>query len=128
MISTIASAAFLNMSDPQAAPILIADIFGLVLALPIAPFLAFWMSAVKSKWAVVLGALLGTVLGFLIILAWVGTLISDKPMSGATPAPVFFGSVLFCSITGVTGGILTDLLVGARSNRDYGRRVAQETH
>jgi hypothetical protein len=128
MISTIAAAAFLNMSDPQAAPILIGDIFGLVLALPVSPFLAFWMSAVKSKWAVVLGALLGTIIGFLAILAWVGTLINDTPMSGVSGAPVFFGSVLFCSIMGVIGGILTDLLVGTRSKRDYSRQTAHETH
>ena len=128
MISTIAAAAFLNMSDPQAAPILIGDIFGLVLALPIAPFLAFWMSAVKSKWAVVLGAILGTIIGFLAILAWVGTLINDTPLPGVSGAPVFFGSVLFCSIMGVIGGILTDLLVGTRSKRDYSRQTAHETH
>ncbi|HTK07769.1 MAG TPA: PTS sucrose transporter subunit IIBC [Ktedonobacteraceae bacterium] len=128
MISTIASAAFLNMSDPQAAGILIGDIFGLVLALPVSLFLAFWMSAVKSKWAVILGALLGAIIGFLIILGWIGTLINDKPMSGASGAPVFFGSVLFCAAMGLIGGILMDLLVGATNKKDYGRQVAHETH
>jgi hypothetical protein len=128
MISTIASTAFLNMSDPQASGILIGDIFGFILALPTALFLAFWMSAVKSKWAVVLGALLGTAIGFLIILGTVGTLINDKPLPGVTGAPVFFGSVLFCSAMGLIGAILIDLLIGGANRRDYGRQAAHESH
>lgn len=128
MISTIASAAFLNLSDPQAPGILIGDIFGFILALPAALFLAFWMSAVKSKWAVVLGALLGTIIGFLIILGTIGTLINDKPLPGANGGAVFFGSVLFCSAMGLIGGILMDLLIGGATRRDYGRQAAHESH
>jgi hypothetical protein len=128
MISTIASTAFLNLSDPQASGILIGDIFGFILALPASLFLAFWMSAVKSKWAVILGALLGTVIGFLIILGFVGTLINDKPMPGVTGGPVFFGSVLFCSAIGLIGGILADLLVDGAKKQNYGRQTAHESH
>jgi hypothetical protein len=128
MITTIASTAFLSMADPQAAPILIGDIFGFVLAVPAALFMAFWMSAVKSKWAVVIGAMLGTIIGFLAILAWVGTLINDKPLPDANGVSVFFSSILLCSTTGVVGGILTDLLVGAKNSRDYGRQATHETH
>ena len=122
------SVAFLSMADPQAAPILIGDIFGFVLAIPASLFLAFWMSAVKSKWAVVIGALLGTIVGFLAILAWAGTLINDKPLAGANGVSVFFSSLLFCSIMGIIGGILTDLFIGAKNSRDYGRQTAHETH
>lgn len=102
--------------------IFIGDIFGLVLALPIALFLAFWFSAVKNKAAVVIGAFIGAVIGFFIILGWVGTLIYDTPLPGANGGSTFFGSVLFCSALGLAGGILTDLLVARRRSRDYRRQ------
>ena len=73
--------------------IFIGDIFGFILALPVALFLAFWMSAVKSRWIVVLGALIGAVIGFVFILGWVGTLIYDTPLPNASPPAVFFGSL-----------------------------------
>lgn len=118
--------AILNMSDPRALPILIGDIFGFIIALPIALFLAFWLSSVKSKIAVVVGAFIGALIGFLAIEAWAGTLIFDTPLQGADGAPVFFGSVLFCTILGLIGAILTDLLVARVSQRDYMRQPVHE--
>lgn len=111
--------------DPSSG-IFIGDIFGLILALPIALFLTFWMSSVKNWLAVVIGAFIGAVIGFFIILAWVGTLIYDTPLPNANPAAVFFGSVFFCSTLGLAGGVLTDLLVARRNNRDYRRPIAAE--
>ncbi|QBD83606.1 PTS sucrose transporter subunit IIBC [Ktedonosporobacter rubrisoli] len=101
--------------------IFVADFWGFVLALPIALFLAFWLSAVKSKGAVVFGAFVGALIGFLAILAWVGTLIFDKPMPNANGAAIFFGSVLLCSAAGLSLGILVDLLIARRRSRDYRR-------
>jgi len=46
--------------------IFLADLFGLILSLPTALFLAFWMSAVKRRRVVVLGAFVGSfVIGFI---------------------------------------------------------------
>ena len=108
--------------DPSSG-IFIGDLFGLILALPISLFLAFWMSAVRRRWAVVLGAFIGALLGFLIILGWVGTLIYDTPLPGASGGATFFGAVLFNSMLGIAGGIITDLLI-ARANPDIYRRPA----
>lgn len=104
--------------------IFLGDIFGLILALPLALGVTFWMSAVKNKGAVVFGAFLGAIIGFLIILGWAGTLIYSTPLPGANGGAVFFGSVLFCATLGVVGGILTDVLVARGSQRDYRRQVA----
>ena len=101
-----------------------ADLFGLILALPIAMFLAFWMSAVKRPAMVVLGAFIGGFLGFLIILAWVGELIFDSVLPGASPGAVFFGALLFNSATALAGGILADLVVARLTRRDYRRPAA----
>ncbi|HLX58805.1 MAG TPA: PTS sucrose transporter subunit IIBC [Ktedonobacteraceae bacterium] len=101
--------------------IFLADLFGLLLALPIALFLAFWMSAVKRRAVVVLGAFIGSFLGFLIILAWVGELIFNTVLPGASPGVTFFGALLFNSITGLVGGILADLIVARLTRRDYRR-------
>ncbi len=49
--------------------IFIGDFWGFLLALPIALFLAYWMSEVKNRTAVVVGAFAGALLGFIIILA-----------------------------------------------------------
>src|SRR5947209_3377995 len=54
--------------DPNG--IFVGSIFGLIIALPVSLFLAFWVSAVKNKAVVVLGAFIGAILGFLIILGW----------------------------------------------------------
>lgn len=101
--------------------ILIADFFGFLLSLPIALFLAFWMSAVKRRWIVVLGALIGAFIAFLIIFGWVGTLIYDTDLPNAQPAAVFFGSLLFCSAARLVGGILLDLIVARATRREYRR-------
>jgi len=107
--------------------ITIGGYWGYVLALLVSPFLAFWMSAVKNHWLVVLGAFIGCLIGFLAILAWVGTLIFDTELPGASGAATFFGSVLICSAAGVVGGILMDLIVARRTSRYY-RRSQQLAH
>src|SRR5260370_19996373 len=99
----------------------LADLFGLILALPTALYLAFWMSAVKRRAVVVLGAFIGSFLGFLVILAWVGELIFDSVLPGANPGATFFGSLLINSAAGLSGGILADLIVARLTRRDYRR-------
>jgi hypothetical protein len=113
----------LQIIDPQG--IWLADLFGLLLALPTTLFLAFWMSAVKRPMVVVIGAFAGCFLGFLIILGWVGTLIFDTTLPGATTGAVFFGSVLFNSALGLLFAIFADLIVARLTARDY-RRPAVE--
>jgi hypothetical protein len=103
--------------------IFIADLFGLILSLPIILFLAFWISEVKRPMVVVTGAFIGAFLGFLIILGWVGTLIFDTVLPGATPAGTFFGSVLLCSAMGLAFGIIADLIVARLTARDYRRQA-----
>jgi hypothetical protein len=49
---------------PSLNDILIGDIFGFLLALPLSLFMAFWLSAVKKRAAVVFGALLGALIAF----------------------------------------------------------------
>jgi hypothetical protein len=111
-----------NIGDP----IFIGNFWGFVLSIPISLFLAFWLSSVRKRAAVVTGAFVGALLGFLIILAW--TLIINHPLAGANGTSVFFGSVFFCVVLGISGGILTDLLVASKSRRDYLRSAAQENH
>jgi hypothetical protein len=103
--------------------IFIADFFGFLLALPVSLFLAFWMSAVRNRMVVVIGALAGALLGFIGILGWVGTLIYDTPLPGANPAATFFGSLLFCSALGISAGIIFDLIVARLRRRDYLRQT-----
>jgi hypothetical protein len=98
-----------------------ADLLGFILSLPIVLFLAYWMSAVKRPMVVVTGAFIGSFLGFLIILAWVGTLIFDTVLPGATPGGTFFGSLLFCSALGLSLGIIADLIVARLTAKDYRR-------
>lgn len=109
----------INFSDGA----FIADFFGFLLALPMALFLSFWFSAVKRRWAVVLGALLFTIIGAVIIYLWVGY---PQDMPDFNPAAVFFGSLLFNSIMGLIGGMVLDLLIGRISSRDYRNTVAHE--
>ena len=104
----------------------IADIFGFIIALPMALFLAFWMSAVKRPMVVVIGAFAGCFLGFLIILGWVGTLIFDTTLPGASTGATFFGSVLFNSALGLVFAIFADLIVARLTARDYRRPSAVE--
>ena len=105
----------------------IADLFGFILAVPVTLFLAFWLSEVKSRGTVVLGAFAGSLLGFLAILGLVGTLIYDQPLPNASPAATFFGSLLACSALGLSTAIILDLFVARRNRADY-RRPAAVAH
>jgi len=107
--------------------VFIGDLFGFILSLPTALFLAFWMSAVRNRTAVVVGAFVGCLIGFLAILAWVGTLIFDTELPGATGGATFFGSLLLCSACGLIAAIILDLIVARRTSRDY-RRAHQLAH
>lgn len=102
-------------------------LFGLILSLLISPFMAFWMSAVRNRAAVVFGAIVGGVVAFLIILGWAGTLIYDTPLPGASGGSAFFGSVLFCAAMELVFGIGFDLLIARANRRDY-RRAAAMAH
>ena len=101
----------------------IADFFGFLLALPVSLFLAFWMSAVRNRLTVVIGAFAGALLGFVVILGWVGTLIYSTPLPGANPGATFFGSLLMCSALGISGGIILDLIMARLNRRDYFRQA-----
>ena len=98
-------------------------LFGLILSLLIAPFLAFWLSAVRNRAAVVFGAFIGGIIAFLIILGWAGTLVYTTVLPGASGGPIFFGSVLFCGALELVFGIGFDLLIARANRRDY-RRAA----
>ncbi len=102
----------------------IADFCGFILALPTSLFLAFWLSEVKNRMTVVMGAFAGTLLGFLAILGLVDTLIFDQPLPNANPAATFFGSVLLCSVLGLSAAIILDLIVARRNRSDYRRPSA----
>ncbi len=120
--------AFISLSTFTFNPtdgIFIGDLFGFILALPISLFLAYWLSAVKNHIAVILGAFVGTLLGFLILLAWAGPLITNTDLDGANGGSVFFGSILLCSILGVVFAMTTDLLIARRNKRDYVRQAAE---
>ena len=116
-------ALIINIGDP----IFIGDFWGFVLAIPISLFLAFWLSSVKRRAAVITGAFIGALLGFVVIFGWAGTLISSKPLPGANGTSVFFGSLFFCTVLGLAGGILIDLMIASKSSRDY-LRSTQEQH
>lgn len=115
----------LQIIDPNG--IFLGDLFGLILSLPIALFLAFWMSSVKNRLVVVLGAFLGAFLSFLIILGWAGTLIYNSVLPGANPGNVFFGSLFLCSALGLSVGVIADLIVARMTRSDY-RRSAAAAH
>ncbi|MBE3559207.1 MAG: PTS sucrose transporter subunit IIBC [Ktedonobacteraceae bacterium] len=105
------------MSIIDSQGIFIGDIFGFILALPISLFLVYWLSSVKNRMAVVFGAFLFALIGFIIILGWAGTLIFDTPLPGANGGAAFFGSLLLCMIMGLIGGIVMDLIVARTSRR-----------
>lgn len=109
----------LQWVDPNG--IFVGALFGLIIALPVSLFLSFWVSAVKNKAVVVLGAFIGAILGFLVILGWAGTLIYDTVLPGANGLNCFFGSLLFCSALALSFGMLSDLLVARMTKRDYQR-------
>ena len=98
-----------------------ASLIVFILSLPIVLFLAYWMSAVKRPMVVVTGAFIGGFVGFLIILAWVGTLIFDTVLPGATSGATFFGSLLFCSALGLSVAVIADLVVARMTAKDYRR-------
>ena len=104
--------------------IFLADLIGLILSLPVALFLAFWLSAVKRRSAVVVGAFIGAFLAFVVILGWVGELIYNTVLPGASPGATFFGSLLICSVAGLSFGILADLIVARLTRKDYRRPSA----
>ena len=103
--------------------IFLGDFFGFLLALPVSLFLAYWISNVKNRMVVVLGAFIGALLGFIAILGIVGTLIFDQPLPNANPVATFFSSLFMCSTLGLAGGIILDLIVAARTSRDYRRQT-----
>jgi hypothetical protein len=98
-------------------PIFIGDFWGFILALPTALLLSYWISSGSIKHPVrgVFSAFAGALLGFLVILGWVGTLIFSTPLPGATGATTFFGSLLLCSILGIVACIFTDSDILRRS-------------
>ena len=102
------------------------DLFGLILALPLGLFLAFWLSAVKNRAAVVFGALIGALVPFVFILFWVGALFVPQQLKDANGGSVFFGSLLICLIAALIGGMITDIIVASINNRDYRRQIAHE--
>lgn len=121
-----------NIGDLIFNGLFIADFWGFVVSIPLALFMVYWLSSVKKRGAVVTGAFIGGLIGFLIILAWVLLVplsTTGQPMPGANGPAVFFGSALFCSMMGLAGGILMDLLVAGKNRRDYLRTaVSQEQH
>src|SRR5438105_3218081 len=102
--------------------IFIGDLCGFILALPISLFLAYWLSNVKNRMVVVMGAFIGALLGFLIILGWVGTLIFNTPLPDANGGSTFFGSLFLCSTLGLSAAIISDLIVARRTARNYRRQ------
>src|SRR5215467_11528832 len=98
-----------------------ASLIGFILSLPTVLFLAYWINNVKRPMVVVIGAFIGGFLGFLIILAWVGTLVFDTVLPGASSGATFFGSLLFCSALGLSFGVLSDLIVARLNAQDYRR-------
>ena len=72
----------------------------------------------------VFGAFVGSFIGFLVILGWVGTLIYDTVLPGANPGSTFFGSLLINSALGLVFGILSDLVVARLTAPDYRRPAA----
>ena len=106
--------------------IFIGDFWGTVLAVPVALFLAFWLSNVKNKFAVIGGALVGILLGFFGILCVVGTVFRPTPLPNVDGVAVFFSSVLLNSALGLIFRIATDLIIANRNERDYRREIQHE--
>lgn len=104
--------------------VFISGLFGFLLALPIGLFMTFWLSAVKNRKVVVLGAFIGDLIGFIIILGWLGTLLYSTPYHGAESngVAIFFGAVFFNSILALAAGMIFDLIVARATRADYRRR------
>ncbi len=101
-------------------------IFGFILALPLALFVSYWFSAVKNHLAVVFGAFLGALIGVLIIYFWTAQPFSPQPLAYVNGVATFFGTLFFCAIAGVVGGMLMDLFVARGRSRDYRRAAVHE--
>ena len=106
--------------------IFIGDFWGTVLSVPIALFLAFWLSNVKNKIAVIGGALIGILLGFFGILCIVGTVFRPTPLPNVDGVTIFFSALLLNSALGLIFGIGTDLIIANRNERNYRREVQHE--
>ena len=106
--------------------VFIGDIFGFILSLPIALFLAFWLSSVKNRSAVVIGAFVGALIGFIGIFGWAGTLFFSSDLPNTNGVVVFFSSIFICSVLALSFGMLTDVIVARRNARDYRRHAHQE--
>lgn len=96
-------------------------LFGLILSLPVSLFVAFWMSAVRNRAAVVVGAFIGGIISFLIILGWAGTLVYNTVLPGASGGSAFFGGALFSIAVELAFAISFDLLIARANRRDYRR-------
>jgi hypothetical protein len=113
-------ALIINPSDG----LFLASFFGFLLSLPISIMAIFWVSVVlvRRRWAVILGSIVGAFIGLLIILGWVDTLIFDTPLPDAQVGATFFGSLFFCGVLGLIGGMLTDWLLARSESRRMRRR------
>jgi hypothetical protein len=102
----------------------LASLFGFIVSLPLSISVIFWVSVVlvRRRWAVILGSIVGAFIGLLAILGWVDTLIFDTPLPNAQVGATFFGSLFFCSVLGLVGGMLTDWLLARSESRRTRRR------
>ena len=106
-MSTLLPSLIINPGDP----LFIGATAGFLLAMPVALLLAYWICDVKNKIAVLVGAFMGSLLGFIGVLGLVNTLIFSTSLPDTNGAATFFGTLFLCSILGLIGAILTDLAV-----------------
>jgi hypothetical protein len=106
--------------------ITIGAFIGFLLSLPIALFLVFWLSAVKNRTAVIVSGFIGSLIAFIAVLGWAGTLFRSTALTGANGASAFFGGLLLCIAAGLISGIAVDMIVARRNTRDYRRQISQE--
>ncbi len=118
-MSNFLPALIINPGDP----LFIGAVFGFILAVPIALFLAYWISDVKKKMAVVIGAFIGSFVGLIGVLSWVDTLVFSTPLPRADGVSTFFSTIFLCSVLGLVGAMLTDLFVARRTAHDYRREI-----
>ena len=104
----------------------IADFWGALIALPLALGVIYWVSNVRNKAAVVGGAFLGILVGFIGILLWLGPVFHVNPLPNTDPVAVFFGTVFLCAILGLIFGLVMDLVIARRNERDYRRQLMHE--
>ncbi|HCI80851.1 MAG TPA: PTS sucrose transporter subunit IIBC [Ktedonobacter sp.] len=104
----------------------IADFWGALIALPLALGVIYWVSNVRNKAAVVGGAFIGVLVGFIGILLWLGPVFHANPLPNTDPVAVFFGTLFACAILGLIFGLSTDLIIARRNERDYRRQLMHE--